>query len=80
MVAEATQTLAALHEPSRRDLLLLIDADADDEYWYGFKWPVVTRLLAAARGIHGLIENVRDLDFVDVHHAGRVREDTSAGG
>ena len=47
-----------------RDLLLLIDADADDEYWFGFKWPVVTRLLAAARGIHGLIENVRDLDFV----------------
>lgn len=48
-----------------RDLILLIDADADDEYWYGFEWPVVTRLLAAARGIQGLLENVRDLDFVE---------------
>jgi hypothetical protein len=46
------------------DLLLLIDADADDEFWYGFRWPVVTRLFAAARGIRGLIESVCDLDFV----------------
>jgi hypothetical protein len=54
VVAEATQ----------RDLLLLIDADADDEYWWGYEWPVVSRLLAAARGIQGLIESVCDLDFV----------------
>ncbi len=47
-----------------RDLLLLIDADADDEYWWGYEWPVVSRLLATARGIQGLIESVRDLDFV----------------
>jgi hypothetical protein len=47
-----------------RDLLLLIDADADDEYWWGFDWPIVSRLLATARGIRGLIESVRDLDFV----------------
>ncbi len=52
----------AMAEP--RDLLLLIDADADDEFWYGFRWPVVTRLLAAARGLQGLVETVRDLDFV----------------
>jgi hypothetical protein len=48
-----------------RDLLLLIDADADDEYWWGFDWPVVSRLLATARGIRGLLESVRDLDFVE---------------
>lgn len=53
----------AMAEPM--DLLLLIDADADDEYWWGYEWPVVSRLLAAARGIHGLIESVRDLDFVE---------------
>jgi hypothetical protein len=47
-----------------KDLLLLIDADADDEYWYGYNWPVVTRLLAATRGLRGLIESVRDLDYV----------------
>jgi len=53
----------SMDEP--RDLLLLIDADADDEYWWGYEWPVVSRLLAATRGIHGLIESVRDLDFVE---------------
>jgi hypothetical protein len=52
----------SMSEPT--DLLLLIDADADDEYWYGFRWPVVSRLLAAARGIRGLVESVRDLDFL----------------
>jgi hypothetical protein len=46
------------------DLLLLIDADADDEYWYGYPWPVVSQLLAAARGIRGLIESVCDLDYL----------------
>jgi hypothetical protein len=52
----------AMAEP--RDLLLLIDADADDEFWYGFDWPVVSSVLAAAQGIRGLIASVRDLDFV----------------
>jgi hypothetical protein len=45
------------------DLLLLIDADADDEYWCGYDWPVVSDLLAAARGLRGLVESVCDLDF-----------------
>ena len=53
-----------LATPEPKDLLLLIDADADDEYWYGFDWPVVSGLLAAARGLKGLIENVADLDFL----------------
>jgi len=52
----------SMAEPT--DLLLLIDADADDEFWFGFRWPVVSRLLAAARGIRGLVESVRDLDFL----------------
>jgi len=51
-----------LAEP--RDLLLLIDADADDEYWYGYSWPLVSSLLAAAQGIRGLIESVCDLDYL----------------
>jgi len=54
-----------LSMPEPRDLILLIDADADDEYWFGFDWPMVTKLLAAARGIRGLLESVRDLDFVE---------------
>jgi hypothetical protein len=75
-----------------KDLLLLIDADADDEYWYGFNWPVVSTLLAAARGIKGLIESVRDLDFLEFTTPGRylkshtpvgsitIRQDTADGG
>ncbi len=47
-----------------KDLLLLIDADADDEYWYGYDWPIVSNLLTAAQGIRGLVESVCDLDFV----------------
>jgi hypothetical protein len=52
----------ALEEPT--DFLLLLDADADDPYWYGYRIPVVTRVLAATRGIRGLIESVRGLDYV----------------
>jgi len=50
--------------PQPKDLLLLIDADADDEYWFGYHWPIVTRLLSSTRGIRGLIESVCDLDYV----------------
>lgn len=46
------------------DLLLLIDADADDEFWYGYNVPIVSRLLAATRGLRGLIETACDLEFV----------------
>ena len=50
--------------PEPKDLLLLIDADADDEYWYGYDWPVISALFASARGLKGLIESVCDLDFL----------------
>ncbi|MDP6979991.1 MAG: hypothetical protein QF570_15520 [Myxococcota bacterium] len=53
----------ALSEP--RDLLLLIDADADDEFWYGYGAPVLPRLIAIAGGLDGLLASVADLDFVD---------------
>jgi hypothetical protein len=52
----------SLREPT--DFLLLLDADADDPYWYGYRIPIVTRILSATRGIRGLIESVRDLDYV----------------
>ncbi|MGD9100014.1 MAG: hypothetical protein PVF45_06005, partial [Anaerolineae bacterium] len=59
----------SMDEP--RDLLLLLDADADDDYWWGYDWPVVSRLLAASRGLRGLIESVCDLDFVTFTTPGR---------
>ena len=47
-----------------RDLLILIDADADDEYWVGYDWPLVRRLLTAAQGLHGLVNSVADLEYL----------------
>jgi hypothetical protein len=52
----------ALAEPT--DFLLLLDADADDDYWWGYNWPVLNKLLAQTRGLRGLVESVCDLDFV----------------
>jgi hypothetical protein len=51
----------ALDEPT--DLLLLIDADADDTFWTGFDWPIVRRL-STAQGLQGLVRSITDLDYV----------------
>ena len=52
----------ALSEPS--DALLLIDMDADDEFWVGFDVPLLKGRLSTASGLRGLVENVADLEFV----------------
>ncbi len=51
-----------MEEPS--DLLVLIDMDADDEFWYGFDIPVISKIYSTGRGLAGLIESVKDLDYV----------------
>ncbi len=53
-----------LNMDAPQDLLLLLDADADDDFWYGYDWPIVSTLLATARGLQGLIESVCDLPFL----------------
>jgi hypothetical protein len=52
----------SMREP--RDLLLLVDSDADDEFWAGYGWPVVSDLLAAAGGLAKLIRSVDRLPFL----------------
>jgi hypothetical protein len=47
-----------------QDLLLLIDMDADDEFWVGFDIPLLSRFFSTAQGLRGLVENVADLDYV----------------
>lgn len=59
----------ALQNPT--DLLLLIDMDADDEFWEGYRVPVLQRLLSTARGLQGLVENVADLPWVSFTTPGR---------
>ncbi len=46
------------------DLLLLIDADADDAFWTGYGWPLVSRLLATAGGLEPLVRSIADLPYV----------------
>jgi len=52
-----------MREP--RDLLLLLDMNADDEFWAGYGWPVASRLLAAAGGLGRLIDSVAGLPFLE---------------
>lgn len=47
-----------------RDLLILIDLDADDDFWAGKKIPVIHSLLSTARGLRGIVESIADLPFV----------------
>lgn len=45
------------------DALLLIDMDADDEFWTGFDLPLLKGRFSTASGLRGLIQNVADLDY-----------------
>ncbi len=51
-----------MEEP--RDLLLILDADADDEFWSGMKIPVVSRLLPSFDGLARMVRSVADLPFL----------------
>lgn len=48
-----------------QDLLLLIDMDADDEFWVGFDVPILSSRFSTARGLKGLVENIQDLDYIE---------------
>lgn len=62
---------AQLAQKDPPDLLLLIDHDADDEFWAGYDVPVVQRLLSTARGLQGLVEDVANLPYVTFTTPGR---------
>ncbi|MCP4749378.1 MAG: hypothetical protein GY866_00660 [Proteobacteria bacterium] len=47
-----------------KDLLLLLDMDADDEFWVGVDIPVLKKFYTTLKGLSGLLESVRDLDYV----------------
>jgi len=46
------------------DFLLLLDADADDEFWFGYPVPLAGRVMPELRGLDGLIDIAAGLDFV----------------
>lgn len=47
-----------------RDLLLILDADADDEFWAGIRIPLVSRLFPSFDGMGRMVRSVTDLDFL----------------
>jgi hypothetical protein len=67
-----------LEEP--KDLLLIIDMDADDEFWSGFNVPVLSRMMATAQGLRGIVKSVAGLDFIEFTTPGRYLETHEAEG
>ncbi len=59
----------ALESP--QDLLLVLDMDADDEFWAGYDIPLLKGRFSTASGLKGLVENVADLDYIHFTTPGR---------
>lgn len=53
-----------LKEKDPCDLLLTVDMDADDDFWYGIKAPPLDLLWSSLRGLEGLLKNIDGLDFL----------------
>ncbi len=50
------------HHP--KDLLLIIDMDADDQFWTGFDIPVLKSIYPTIQGLKGMIDNIKDLTYI----------------
>ena len=46
------------------DVLLFLNTDADDDYWYGYKLPAYLSWLPNTGGLNQLVDSVSDLDYV----------------
>lgn len=63
-----------------RDLFLFINMDADAIFWESLNLPVIGNRLANTDGIHGLVKEVADLDYIVFNTpGGYLKEHTSAG-
>lgn len=63
---------AQLKNTQPKDMLLILDQDADDTIWFGYgapKW--VKRIYPDLFGLEGLVESVKDLDFLEFTTPGR---------
>ena len=48
----------------QNDVLLFLNTDADDDYWYGYKLPSYLSWLPNTGGLNQLVDSVSDLDYV----------------
>ena len=49
----------------QNDVLLFLNTDADDDYWYGYKLPSYLSWLPNTGGLNQLVDSVSDLDYVN---------------
>ncbi len=63
----------ALEHP--QDVLLLIDMDADDEFWVGFDVPLLNGRFSTIGGLKGLVEDIAGLEYVCFTTPGRYLKD-----
>ena len=47
------------------DLLLLVDMDADDEFWVGYPVPLLSGHLSTIDGLKGMVQSVAGLEYVE---------------
>ncbi|MCX6001639.1 MAG: hypothetical protein NTY79_03790 [Chloroflexi bacterium] len=48
----------------QNDVLLFLNTDADDDYWYGYKLPSYLSWLPNTGGLNQLVDSISDLDYV----------------
>ena len=59
-----------------KDMILILDQDADDSIWYGYGVPNwLKKIYPDLFGLAGLVESVQDLDFLEFTTPGRYLED-----
>lgn len=63
-----------------RDLLVILDADADDEFWAGMRIPFVSRLFPSFDGLARMVRSVADLPFLRFCRPGDYLRDHSPVG
>ncbi len=78
-----------LHEPT--DLMVLVDMDADDDFWIGMDFPLVNKVYSSLQGLSGLVDSLDGLDFIEYTTPGKylkehdtirtieIRQDTADG-
>lgn len=62
---------AQRENPSAKDLLLIVDMDADDQFWVGFDIPILKNTFSTIQGLAGLVNNLKDLPYIQFTTPGR---------
>ena len=63
-----------------RDLLLVIDMDADDEFWSGLDIPVLSRLFASLDGLKRMVQSIAGLRYLRFTTPGEYMKDHEPAG